>query len=165
MASPKDVVLEQFQLGQKLIEMMTADLDDAEYFKAAIDGTNHIGWILCHIACSEDTSVPPIMGASPRIAQSTHDLVKSGSPCITDASKYPPRKEIDELFRNTRAATIEALAAFDEGRWADPSPDSLPKEFFPTLGSLWAMHATHQFWHIGHITVCRVAMGKKPVLM
>ena len=135
MASPKDVVLEQFQLGHRLIGMMTADLVDAEYFKAAIDGTNHIGWILCHIASSEDTSVPAIMGASPRIAQSTHDLVKGGSPCITDASKYPPRKEIDELFRNTRAATLESLAAFDEGRWADPSPDRCRSTIRPAFGT------------------------------
>jgi len=96
--------------------------------------------------------------------QATQDLFKGGSVSVADPSRYPSRVEIDELFRSGRTYAIKALEAFDEARWDDPSPGDAPAQFFPTLGSLWGMAGTHQFWHIGHLTVCRTAMKKKRIL-
>ncbi len=164
MSSAKDVVLGQLQSGDFLIEKFTADLSDTEYFAPPTEGANHAGWILGHIATSEDWAVSKIVGCEKRILESLHDRFRGGAPCVPDASKYPSRKEIDELFRNTRAATIEALQTSDEGTWDDPSPEGLPRELFPTIGSAWGMQGTHQFWHIGQLAVCRTALKKKPVL-
>jgi hypothetical protein len=164
MASPKDVVLDQLNMGLFLIEKFTEDLSDAEYFQPPIEGANHAGWILGHLAYSEDWVVSLVTGVDRRIPQSTEKLFKGGSHCLPDASKYPSRSEIDKLFRNSRTNAVEALKAFDEGRWGEPSPEEAPTEFFPTLGSLWAMQSTHQFWHIGHLSVCRTAMKKKRIL-
>ena len=161
MPSPKDVILGQLQSGQTLIELLTQDLSDPDYFVVPTDGGNHIAWILGHIAWSEDSTVAAITGGSSRIPPSAQEPFKSGSTCVPDASMYPSRKEIDELFRSTRAHGVEAIRVFDESRWDDPSPDDVPRDFFPTIGSLWAGQATHQFWHIGQMTVCRTAMGKK----
>ena len=102
MASPKDVVLHQFKTGNFLLEKFTEDLSDAEYFKPPIEGTNHAAWILGHIACSEDWVVATTTGADRRMPQATQDLFKGGSVSIPDASKYPSRKEIDELYRSGR---------------------------------------------------------------
>ncbi len=165
MASPKDVVLHQFQIGQTLLEMLIADLTDEEYFKPPIAGANHTAWILGHISQTEDWAVGLITGCAHRLSQSTHELFQGGSTCLPDSAKYPSRKEIDEMFRNSRAATTEALKAFDDGKWNDPSPEGAPQQFFPTLGSLWGLQGTHQFWHVGQLTVCRHAMNKKKVLM
>ncbi|MFQ5495991.1 MAG: DinB family protein [Phycisphaerae bacterium] len=164
MASAKSVILGQLQTGEYLMEKFTADLTDDEYFTKPLEGANHTAWILLHLACSEDWAVSKIQGTGPRIEASMHELVKGGSPCQADRSGYPARRKIDELFRDTRAATVEAIKMFDEARWDDPAPDDYPKDFFPTIGSLWGMQATHQFWHIGQLCVCRAAMKKKPVL-
>lgn len=164
MATPKDVVVAQLQTGRFLIEKFTEDLSDAEYFIQPVEGANHTGWILGHIATSEDWAVSVIAGTGQRIPQAMHELFGSKSSCITDASKYPSRKQIDELFRDARARTGEALDTFDESKWNDPSPEAVPRDFFPTLGSLWGMQGAHQFWHIGQLTVCRVALKKKRVL-
>lgn len=164
MARPNDVVLDQLQIGQYLIEKFTEDLSDAEYFCAPIDGANHAGWILGHIACSEDTIVSLIGGTPTRLAQTVHGLFRKGSSCLVDASEYPLRKEIDELFRNSRANTVEALGAFDKDKWRDPSPEEGPRDLFPTLGALWGLVGTHQFWHIGQLAMCRAAMNKKLIL-
>ena len=69
------------------------------------------------------------------------------------------------MFRNARDHTVEILNAFDDRKWDDPAPEGVPRELFPTMGAVWGMQATHQFWHIGHITACRAAMKKKPALM
>lgn len=163
MAGPKDVVLGQLQTSQFLFEKMTADLSDTEYFKPPVSGANHPAWILGHIACAEDWVTSILAGGNMRIPEATHKLFGSGSTCLPDASKYPARKQLDELFRNSRAHAIEAFKAFDATRWNEPNPKG-PEGPFPTLGSLGALLGFHPFWHIGQLTVCRVALGKKKVL-
>ena len=164
MPSAKDIILAQLKMGEGLIGMFTADLSDQEYFRPAADGTNHAAWILGHLACTEDWAVSALTGVDNRIPDSTRDLYRGSSKCLPDATKYASRKEIDEMFSTARARTIEALNHADEARWEDVSLDAFPKPFFATVGAVWGIQATHQFWHIGQLTTCRAAMKKKPVL-
>jgi len=161
----KDIVIEQLNSGQYLFNKFTADLTDAEYFKIPVPGANHAAWIVGHVATSEDSLTAAATGKPKRVPENLQKLFKGGSPCNPEASKYPSRKEIDELFRTSRAQTVEALKAFDESTWGDPAPQGYPKELFPTLGSIWGLQGTHQFWHIGQLTVCRAALKKPHVLM
>jgi len=165
MATGKDVILEQLGMGDYLFNQFTADLSDEEYFKAPVPRANHAGWIIGHIAVSEDSLVAAATGKPKRIPEATQDLFKGGSTCKAEASVYPSRKQIDELYKNTRAHTLEALKASDESKWSAPSPEGFTKEVFPTMGSIWGLLSTHQYWHIGQLTVCRAAMNKKHVLM
>jgi len=164
MASAKEVVLQQLRMGQYFHEKFTADLSDAEYFKPPAEGANHAAWLLGHVACSEDSIVSEITGAPKRIPEATHELFNRGSTCVPDPRKYPSRRQIDELFRNSRANTIEALTKYDDRKWEEPSPEGWDKSMFPTMGAMWALQGTHQFWHIGQLAVCRQAMKKKRVL-
>lgn len=163
MAGPKDVVLSQFELGQYLIDQFTKDLSDEEFFKVPASGANHAAWIVGHIAVSEDSLTAAIEGKEKSVPDSTADLFKGGSSCAPEASKYPSRKEIETMFQQCRGRTIEALKAFDDKRWNEPSPESFQK-WFPTLGVMWALQGSHQYWHIGQLTVCRQAMNKPRAL-
>ena len=165
MGDVKEVVLQQLGSGEYLLGQFTGDLTDGEYFKAPVPGANHAAWIIGHIACSEDSIVAGATGGTKRIPEATHELFKGGSVCVPEASKYPSRKKIDELLRDTRARTVEALKACDAGKWSDPSPEGWPKEVFPTKGAMWGALAMHQYWHLGQLTVCRSAMKKKRVLV
>ncbi len=164
MASVKDLVMGQLQTGMMLIEKAIEDLADEEYFKPAAPGTNHIGWILGHLAQSEDSMVAVITEKKARLGEEYREKYSGGSACVADSANYPSGKELTELFRNHRAHTIEALTAFDESQWDDPTPEGLPRDFFPTKGIVWGMMGTHPFWHIGQMTTCRSAMGKKALL-
>ena len=164
MASPKDVVLQQLELGQTLIDMLTKGLSDSEYFVPPMRDGNHVGWILGHIAYSEDWTISLITGASQQMATPVAELFGGSSSCLADASGYPARGELDTLFRDSRRRTVETLGAFDDARWDEASPDDAPRDYFPTVGALWGMAGTHQFWHIGQMTMCRRALGKPPVL-
>jgi hypothetical protein len=163
MSYVKGVVLGQLEEGHTLIELLTKDLSEREYFRLPVKGANHIAWILGHIACTEDWAVAALTGSSQRVKRITHDLFGSGSTCVAHRSRYPKRSEIDDLFRTARARTAEVLTAFDLVNWDDPSPDAMPNALFPTKGSVWARQATHQYWHIGQMAVCRVAMHKPRV--
>ena len=164
MSSAKDVILGQLEAGRKLIEMFTADLSDEEYFKPAVEGTNHVAWMLGHLACIEDAVAAGLTGTDKRIPAATHELFEGGSRCIADPSEYPSRRQIDEMFRNTRAHFLEALKAAEESNWDAPAPEGSPVELFPTVGALWGMPSIHQFWHIGQIATCRATMNKKRVI-
>lgn len=161
MPTTKDVLLFQLQTGQMLFQQYSEDLSDQEYFQPPVEGANHAAWILGHIAASEDSMTASITGTPKHLPDSIHDTFQMGSTCVADASKYPTRKEIDDMFINTRANVLEALQTFDDSKWNDPSPEGYPKDFFPTIGSIWSMIGVHQFWHIGQLTVCRQAMKKK----
>lgn len=161
MASAKDVLIAQMQSGKTFYEMFTSDLSDTEYFRSPCPGGNHVAWNVGHIAVSEDSITAQLTGGKPVIAESVTALFKGGSTCFDDASKYPSRKEIDALFGDSRSRTVEALLSYDVSKWNDPSPGNWLKSPFPTLGSLWGLQGTHQFWHLGQITTCRQALGKK----
>ncbi|MEK6799894.1 MAG: DinB family protein [Planctomycetota bacterium] len=163
MAGPKDVILAQFANAEQLMQWFTSDLSDAEYFKPPVPGANHAGWIIGHVACSEDSIVAAITGKAMCIPAATHATFKGGEDCLPDAARYPSRKQVDELLRDSRAHTREAIRDFDDKRWNDPSPEGWTKEFFPTLGAMWSLLPTHQYWHIGQITVCRTGLRKKRV--
>ncbi len=165
MANAKDVVLAQLQTGQFLIDQFTPDLTDEEYFKVPVAGANHPAWLLGHIAISEDSMTASATGSEKILPEPMHEMFKGGSTCHEDASKYPSRGEIDEMFKRSRARAVAALKEFDGNRWDDPSPKDMPQELFPTLGAIWTMQGVHQFWHIGHLTVCRAALKKDRKLM
>jgi hypothetical protein len=164
MACAKETIRYQLGMGAMLIEQFTKDLTDAEYFKAAVPGANHAGWIVGHLAVSADSMVAQATGGQRRFDDQKHALFDGKSECKADANAYPPRKDIDEMFKNASADTIEALTTFDESKWDNPSPESMPSEFFPTVGSVWGIIATHPFWHAGQLTTNRVALGKPRVL-
>lgn len=160
MADAKDVILAQLESGQMILDMFTKDLTDAEYYEPPMAGGNHTAWVLGHLACTEDWAVGAIAGSGPRLPQATHKLFNGQSTCVAESSKYPPPNDLEEMFRNARAHTVEILKAFDDRKWDDPAPEGVPREFFPTMGAVWGMQATHQFWHIGHVSACRTALGK-----
>lgn len=164
MVTVKDVVREQLQFSQMLLEKMTADLTDPEYLMPAIDNGNHATWILGHIAHAEDWATSLLTGNAQNLSAAVHELYQGGSTCTTDASRYPSRAEIDDMFKTTRARTFNALEGFDEGRWGDDAPEGAPIDSFPKVGSLWGLLGFHPFWHIGQLTDCRKVLGKPPAL-
>lgn len=165
MAGPKDVVVHQLKFGQTLFQMFTSDLSDEEYFIPAAEGTNHVAWVLGHIAQTEDWMVSLLTGAERTVSEDVQKLFGGSSECVPDAGKYPSRKTLDDLFHDNRARAIEAAGLFDDSRWDDTAPEGgLPVDSFPTVGSIWGMMGMHQFWHLGQLTTCRSAMKKKRVL-
>ena len=164
MPEAKDVILYQLATSEYLFNQMTADLSDEEYFKVPLPGTNHPAWLLGHVAVSGDRMSAATCGKETQTDQATQELFVAGSTCHEDPSKYPPRAQIDAMFRDCQANVVELLKAFPNGKWDDPSPEGWNKDLFPTLGTIWTLIGSHPFWHVGHLTVCRAALGKKGVL-
>ncbi len=164
MVSPKVVIGHQFQGSRLLIEKFTADLTDAEYYAVPVPGGNHAAWILGHIAATEDYLTNKLAGQTLRLAPEIHTLFNGRSTCRPDAGLYPKRDEIDRMFKEVRAASMQILEQFDDRRWSEPSPEGVPQALAPTVGAAWALSGTHPFWHIGQLTVNRTALHKPRVI-
>ena len=165
MAGLKDVLKQQFQMGANLVEMFSSDLSDEEYLFQPTEGGCHLTWILGHLADTQDWAVSQLTGQLRRMSEAWIELFKGGATVFGDASRYPSRAQVEGLFRDTQAATLAALDAFDEARWDDPAPQGVPRDYFPTVGSVWSLLATHTFWHIGQLTVNRRMLGKPAKLL
>jgi hypothetical protein len=164
MLSPNDVIAHQLQMGANLFKMFTSDLSDEEYLFQPTEGGCHLLWILGHLAHTQEWALTNLAGQPSRMPKEMQELFSGGSTVYGDASRYPSPTEVQDLFAGTQERMLAALAAFDTARWSDPSPEGIPHEFFPTLGSMWEMLAVHTFWHFGQLTVNRRMMGKPPKL-
>ncbi len=164
MSNLKNLLLGQLETGAFLFDKFTSDLSDEEYFKLPVPNTNHVAWNVGHIAVSEDSEVAAITGGTMKLSDDLRKIFSQSSECAGEPSMYPSRRDIDEMYNNVRANTTEQLKMFDEKKWDDASPEDWPTDMFPTLGSMWSILPTHQFWHIGQITVCRQSLGKSRVL-
>ena len=131
MAGPKDVILAQFANAEQLMQWFTSDLSDAEYFKPPVPRRQSRG--LDHrtrrVFRGFDRGRHHRQGdvhpcGDPRDIQ-------GGEDCLPDAARYPSRKQVDELLRDSRAHTREAIRDFDDKRWNDPLRRDGPRSFFP----------------------------------
>lgn len=160
MVDGKKLLTQQLQSSQALYGMFLADFSDEEFFTPPCEKGNHAAWIMGHIAVSEDGISAALSGRDPKFPEDVRKKFEGGSKCVADASAYPSRGEIMDMFETARAQLIKELEAYDESKWDDESPERFPTDFFPTKGSVWGLNGTHAFWHIGQLTVCRQALGK-----
>ena len=160
MADAKELVKQQLQMGENLLKMFSSDFSEAECLAPPVEGGCHLIWILGHVAGTQEWAVSKLTGQAVRMPPNLVELFKGGSKVSVDAKRYPSRAEVEDLSRRAQAATIKALDAFDEKRWSDPSPEGVPRDYFPTAGSLWGMMGTHTFWHVGQLTDIRRRLGK-----
>ena len=96
-------------------------------------------------------SVPPDVSY---IVNEVQELLRDAE-CETD---------LEGIYRSTQSRTLAALKNFETDRWDEPSPDTVPRDRFPTLGSIWEHLAFHNVWHLGHIAasvprLSRTALG------
>src|SRR5713226_4752650 len=63
------------------------------------------------------------------------------------------------LFEDQRKRVIQVLTAEDMSKWGLPAPTGLPV-IFKTVGSVWGIVGTHQYWHIGQLMTIRTMLGK-----
>ena len=76
MATAKDVLVHQLQMGQMLIEQFTADLTQEEFFQIPAEGANHAGWVMGHLAVSEDSMANDLLGKHKKLPESIQNLAR-----------------------------------------------------------------------------------------
>lgn len=159
--TPKELVLTQLQSSAWLFDEFTKDFTDEDAKFKPHENTNHLNWILAHVATSEDSMVSKLSGKPTTFSEETIKKYGGGSTCSTDDGLT--LGDAQKMFHDARARTVEFVKTFDEARYDDKAPEGMPP-IFPNAGSVVGLLATHAFWHFGQLSVNRRALNKPAVL-
>ena len=148
-----------------VLKTYISDLDDADLMRRPGEGCNHlVAWQLGHLIASEVhllSMVAPGQGIElPDGFADDHSKEQCQN---DDPANYLGKNEYIELFDKVRAASMAALDAYAESDFDNPAPENF-REFFPTMGEMFTLIATHPMMHAGQFVVVRRQLGK-PILM
>lgn len=146
--------------GQMIALGYLEDLTDQELFHRPAPGANHINWQLGHLIVAEhqmiNTAKP---GSMPPLPEGFADRYAKEAASCDDPSRFLTKEQLLAVFRQQRAATLQALHSLSEEELDRPS--GVP--YAPTVAALFSMQGTHWVMHAGQWAVIRRQLGRKPL--
>ncbi len=154
-----DLLQAAFRQSQTTMEMLVADLDDAELLRRPAPNANHPAWQLGHLIGAEH-SMLTFMGAKmpplPEGFVERHAPENAGS---DDPGDFETKARYLELYAEQRAATLAFVAEVDEAALDAPGPERIQR-VAPTVGAGLTLMALHQTFHAGQFAPLRRQLGK-----
>ena len=151
--------------GSEMVTLGFLDgFSDADLLDRPVDGANHAAWQVGHLVIAErfilGSQLPGVnYPALPAGFEARHG--KDGA-TSTESTGWATKAGYEQAFRETRAATIAALAKLKESQLDTPTEGRLAAKA-PKLGNLIQLVANHDLMHGGQFSVIRRKQGK-PVL-
>ncbi len=157
----KDVILGSYALNDILLNAYLSDLSDAELLVRPIEGQNHIAWQLGHLIASENEMLEGVKpGSSPALPAGFAEAHNKDTASRPDGvGSFHTKEEYLALYKQQRAATIEALNALPDADLDAPGPEK-SRSYAPTNGSLFSMIGSHITMHVGQFVSVRRKLGK-----
>lgn len=155
--TPRDIVINQLSMSHYLYDMASKDMSDADACYVPFKGANHLNWILCHMAVSEDSLISQIGGSAKRLSEKLHTQYAGGSTCTPDDGMT--KAEAMTMYVEQGKLTLEFLRSLPEAKYNDAAPEKL-RQNFPTVGAVVGLIGAHPFWHFGQLTMNRKALNK-----
>ena len=160
----KDVLKQTLNMSAFVLKTYVGDLSDAELMTRPGPGCNHIAWQLGHLIASECGLMESIRpGSAPELPagfKEQHGKEAAGS---DDPSKFLTKQQYLDLTDKVHAATVALIDAYPEADFALPAPERM-RNFFPTMGAMFILIATHPLMHAGQFVPVRRALGKPVVI-
>lgn len=147
-----------------VINAYIGDLDDVDLMQRPGEGCNHIAWQLGHLISSECMlleSVAP--GSAPELPEGFADAHSKEKAGDDDPANFHTKAEYLELFSKVQAATAAALEKTTEADLDAPAPEKF-RDYFPVVGNIYLLIATHPMMHAGQFVPVRRKLGK-PITM
>src|SRR5262245_24458536 len=160
----KDVIRSTMTTYLAILKNLLADLSDADLLDRPAPAANHIAWQLGHLIAAEARLVSMITGNPPAElpAGFAEKHAKEAAP-VNEPAAFQTKAAYLELFDRVRESTLTTLDAYPDADLDKPNTGRLGK-FFPTMGAMWMLAATHPTQHMGQVSVVRRMLGK-PILV
>ncbi|MCE9607373.1 MAG: DinB family protein [Planctomycetia bacterium] len=160
----KDSILSTRGMSSMVLTKYLSDLEDADLMLRPTPGCNHLAWQLGHLISSDaqliDGACPGKSFELPAGFAEAHAKDKCG---CDDAAKFRTKQEYLDLIAKADAALTKALQEMPVEQFDAPSPEWM-RSFFPTVGHMFTLIATHAMMHAGQFAVVRRQLGK-PILI
>jgi len=119
---------------------------------------NNLNWIFGHLVSAYDNLLP-ILGADPVLSPEQKERYERGSQPLTDRGEAVSLDELRQAWTTAHERVIEGLAGLPEDRLSEPAPFSPGNNPDETIGSLLAVFAFHQAYHVGQLGLGRRIAG------
>ncbi|MEM9066647.1 MAG: DinB family protein [Planctomycetota bacterium] len=154
--------LQSMEFARGITDMLLSTLEPDHWFKPPCPNANHAGWIVGHLALTDQAFFSALGGGQPLVPEAWDGLFGGKSVAHPDASKFPPIEELKAALAATRERTVEWLRSLSEAELLEPIEGDLA-QFAKTRAHLMGTLAFHEGMHVGQLSVARRAMGMPPV--
>ena len=134
-----------------------ADVSHEESLLSPGSGGNCLNWIAGHLMASRNDLLE-VLGKQRLWGKEHDELYRRGSEPIT-AANARPLAELTQAFRDSHEAVLSSLQAVTPERMAEPAPFSPGNNPDETVGTLLALFAFHEAYHVGQTGVLRRVCG------
>jgi len=147
------------QLGASLrVALRNLDgVSQEESLESPQPGGNCLNWVVGHLVASRNDLLETL-GQERLWDKKRDELYKRGSEPMT-AENARPLSELIDALKSSHAAVVAGLAAVTPERMAEPAPFSPGGNPDETVGSLLAVFAFHEAYHVGQTGVLRRVAG------
>lgn len=122
-------------------------------------GGNCLNWVVGHLTVAYNNLLPAL-GGEPIWSDEQADPYKRGSEPLT-ADRAMPFEAVMEHFETAHEKVVERLVAAGDDVLSAPAPYSPGKKPDETVGSLAAITAFHQAYHVGQAGLLRRVCGRQ----
>lgn len=160
----QDIIKTTLATTNMVTRSYLGDLSDSDLLVRPGAGCNHIAWQLGHLLSSGNQmlqSVAPEFGIQlPEGFAEKHASAAAGS---DDPGAFYSKEVYLSLFDQLDAAITAAIDRTTESDLDQPAPESL-RAWFPTVGHVYVLLATHSLMHAGQWVPVRRSLGKPVVI-
>lgn len=159
-----EAIVSSLESTGQMLEGFISDLSDNDLLVCPVEGANHIAWQIGHLISSErfimEGNLP---GAQYAPLPANFENVHGRESTTKNSNQgFLSKDTYIDLFRKTRAASIQAVKALKDTDLENPTTGRLAAKA-PTVGKLYLLASHHILMHIGQFSVVRRKLGK-PVL-
>lgn len=157
-------VLNTFAFDLNYLKMLVNDIPDDQMCDQPSGLENHPTWSIGHLSAGCQFCIG-LLGGEPSLAKGWAELFGRGSKPLADPSKYPTKAELLTELERSHQQVTELVAALDDAKLAEETPDPDFRQVAPTLSdAVVFILINHTATHLGQISMWRRAKGLAPVL-
>jgi hypothetical protein len=162
--STKERLKKQLESARQYSLALLADFHTPEEWVHQVHpNANHALWFAGHMAVSDNFFISNI--APDRVMQKPEfeRAFGTGSQPTSTPADYPTPAMVLDVMKERRQTLLELLDRMDESDFSKATPKGTP-DFLPDLSSIFETAVWHEGLHSGQLSVCRRAMGHKPIM-
>jgi hypothetical protein len=153
----QDILVHNLKMDQSIWNMLLEDMSDADLLVRPVPGANHTSWQIGHLIAAEHSFLTKAGVSMPGLPEGFAQQHSKEN--VTSDKGFLSKDEYVKLYSAIRAASINAAAAATVDQLNQPNTGPMAS-MAPTIGSVYALVASHATMHVGQVSVVRRRLGK-----
>jgi hypothetical protein len=159
-----EVLRQTIATTNMVVDAYLADLADDDLLLAPAAGCNPLGWQIGHLIASEHSMLSDVKpGAAAPLPEEFVQNHSQENASSFGSQHALSKAEYMQLRATVAAATASALDEMTDSDLDAPAPERL-RQWFPTVGAVMVLIATHWLMHAGQWVPLRRQLGKPVVI-